>query len=137
MPEMKIIPRKRISPPNGLSAAEKFVWNEMVNSCDAEHFIPSDVPLMIGFCQTFVQQQRAMEQMKEMPFFIIADNGKVTQHPIVSVHKSLSGTLSNLAMRLRICPSTRIQQTNKAAGSVSTPSLETEGDSIDQLFNHH
>ena len=133
---MKIIPRKRIPPPSGLDAAEKFVWNEMVNSCDAEHFIQSDVPLMIGFCQAFVQQQRAMEQMKDQPMFIMSDNGKVAQHPIVSVHKSLSGTVSNLAMRLRICPSTRIQQTNKKVGSELPPGLETEGDAVDDLFAH-
>lgn len=133
---MKLIPRKRLSPPTGLSAAEQFVWNEMVNSCDAEHFIPSDVPLMIGFCQSFVQQQRAMEQLKVHDLFILSDNGKVAQHPLVAVHKSFSGTVSNLAMRLRICPSTRIQQTNKKAGSDLPPGLETSGDEIDDLFSH-
>ncbi|MBW1672153.1 MAG: hypothetical protein JRJ45_00655 [Deltaproteobacteria bacterium] len=133
---MKVIPRKRLSPPFGLNAAEQFVWNEMVNSCDAEHFIPSDVPLMIGFCQSFVQQQRAMEGMKEHDMWILSDNGKVAAHPSIAIHKSLSGTLSNLAMRLRICPSTRIQQTNKKVGSDLLPGLETEGDDIDSLFAH-
>lgn len=128
--------RKRIPPPSGLTAAEQFVWGEMVKACDAEHFISSDVPLMIGFCQAFVQQQRAMEGLKEHPLFIMSDNGKVAQHPLVAVHKSFSGTVSNLAMRLRICPSTRIQQTNKAAGSDLLPPLDSDGDSIDNLFAH-
>lgn len=132
---MEIVARKRLKPPVGMSASEQHVWKEMVNSCDAEHFIDSDIPLMVGFCQVFVQQQRAMEQMKNQPFFIMSDNGKVAAHPIVGVHKSLSGTLSNYAMRLRLSPSTRIQQTNKASGSSLPPGREDEGDDIDRMFN--
>jgi len=133
---MKIIGRKRMQIPEGLDILEQAVWIRMVNSCSAEHFIDADIPLMVGFCQAFVQQQRAMEQMKDSPLFIMSDNGKVAQHPLVAVHKSFSGTVSNLAMRLRLSPSTRIQTTNKAVGSDAVPDLETDGDSIDGLFAH-
>jgi P27 family predicted phage terminase small subunit len=104
----------------------------MVNSCNAEHFIESDIPIMLGFCQAFVQQQRAMDEMKKHPLFIMSDNGKVAQHPLVAVHKSLSGTVSNYAMRLRITPSTRIETKQAAVGSKAPPGLED--DPVDALF---
>jgi len=126
--------RKRLSPPEGMTAVEQVVWNRVVAACSAEHFIESDIPLLMGYCQVFVQQQRAMETMKTEPLVIMADNGKVAQHPIVAIHKSLSGTVSNLAMRLRLSPSTRIQTTNKAVGSDKPPGLDTDGDEIDALF---
>lgn len=128
----RVVARKRLSPPEEMSTPEQFVWNRMVNACSAEHFIAADIPLMLGFCQAFVQQQRAMEEMKKHPLFIMSDNGKVAQHPLVSVHKSFSSTVSNYAMRLRISPSTRLQQTNAAAGSDLRPDLVD--DPVDSLF---
>ena len=127
-----VVARKRLAPPDNMSAAEQFVWIRMVNACSAEHFLESDIPVMIGFCQAFVQQQRAMDQMKEHPLFIMSDNGKVAQHPLVNVHKSLSGTVSNYAMRLRITPSTRIDTKQAATGSHAPPPLVD--DPVDELF---
>ena len=131
-PPANVQARKRLPPPEGMSAAEQFVWTRMVNACSAEHFIESDIPIMLGFCQAFVQQQRAMEELKVHPLFILSDNGKVAQHPLVAVHKSFSGTVSNYAMRLRITPSTRIETKQAAVGSHAAPSLED--DPVDELF---
>ena len=116
---------------------EQAVWIRVVNACTADHFNESDIPLMIGYCQVFVQLQRAITELKESPFTIMADNGKVSAHPIVAVHKSLSGTLSNLAMRLRLSPSTRISTKAAATGSALPPPKVTEGDEVDELFFPH
>lgn len=129
-----VIGRKRITPIDGLTEGERFVWIRMVNACSAEHFNQSDIPLMVMYCQTFVQEQKAMDQMKNSPFVERKTNLDLAPHPIIAIHKSLAGTMSNLAMRLRLAPSTRIQTTNKAIGSDTPPSLETEGDEIDSLF---
>lgn len=134
--EASVIGRKRIPVPDGMTDMQKSVWISMVNSCSAEHFIESDIPLMISYVRIIIQVHRAMGEMEINPMTYVADNGKPAPHPIIQVHKSLSGTLSNLAMRLRLCPSTRIQITNKAVGSDKHPDLVTKGDDLDQLFAH-
>ena len=131
-----ITARQRILPPDGMTEMERQVWHRVVQACSAEHFIEADIPLLMGYCQAFVQQQRAIDTMKHEPQVIMADNGKVAAHPIIGIHKSLSGTVSNLAMRLRLSPSTRIQTTNKAVGSDLPSGLESDGDETDRLFAH-
>ena len=128
------IARRRLEAPNGLDQKERAVWIAMVNACSAEHFIASDIPLMINYCQSYVLLQKATMELKEQNLVIVADNGKIAQNPLVSIHKSLSATISNLAMRLRLAPSTRIQTTNKAAGATAPPPRVTEGDKTDRLF---
>lgn len=133
---LSVIGRKRLPCPDGMSAMQRAIWISLVNSCSAEHFIAGDIPLMMQYVRVIIQVHRAMDMMEESEFVIVADNGKIAQHPIIAIHKSLAGTLSNLAMRLRLSPSTRIQMTNKAVGSDVKPALETSGDDIDRLFAH-
>ena len=133
---MEIIGRTRIRPFEGMGALEKAVWVRMVNSCSAEHFIEADMPLMAAYCEMYVQYRRAMDELKAVPLTIVADNGRICAHPLVATVKSFSGTLSNLTMRLRLSPSTRIQTTNKAVGSDAKPGLTTDGDETDELFTH-
>ncbi|MFK7844687.1 MAG: P27 family phage terminase small subunit [Rhodothermales bacterium] len=121
---IKVIPRQRLSPPSDLDPAESEIWLMVVDACSAEHFKQSDIPLMVSYCQAYVQLQRAAKQLKSEPLVIPTDGGSTKVNPIVSVHKSLSGTVSNLAMRLRLSPSTRIATKAAATGSDAPPLVE-------------
>ena len=126
--------RKKMIPPIGMDAAEQFVWNQMVAACSPDHFVESDTPLMVMYCQTFVQFQRAMEGQKKHSQRITTGNGTLPAHPLLGITKGLAGTMSNLAMRLRLAPSTRVQQTDSSINPGEGTGHETDGDNVDRLF---
>lgn len=133
---VETIARKRLIPPEGLSQLDRKVWTMMVNACSADHFIESDIPLMVSYVKTFIQWERAAREMEEQPLVIYADNGRVAKHPIVDVHKSLAGTLSNLAMRLRLAPSTRHQSNHATVATHDKPELVASDNNIESLLYH-
>lgn len=59
-----MIPRQRLGPPSVLDPTECAVWTMIVNASSAEHFWQSVIPLMVSYCQTYVQLQRTAEQLK-------------------------------------------------------------------------
>ena len=106
-----------------------------MNSCDSQHFHDSDISLLTDYVSTDIQLKRVTNKLKrEMPVIFNAAGNPIA-NPLVAIKKSYSGTLSNLAMRLRLSPSTRI--TNRNSRLEAEPrALVSEDKDIDELFCH-
>jgi phage terminase small subunit len=103
--------------PGGLSPDAAQVWRAITESLPAEHFRPSDVPLLASYCETTATANRAAQE--------IAANGAVVAgkaSPWLVVQEKAIRAQATLALRLRLCPSAR--QDPKSAGRerVSRPS---------------
>ena len=72
---VEVIQRQRLTAPSELDPAESEVWSMVVDACSAEHFRQSDIPLMISYCQTYLQLQRAIEQLKSESLTVPTDGG--------------------------------------------------------------
>ena len=106
----------KLSPPAELSIEAMEVWHMIVNNCSPEHFKRSDEPLLATYCEVTIQRDRAYKEMIESDLTIEGASGSMIKNPIVTVHTNFVSALSNLAMRLRLSPSTRI--------ATKTPVLE-------------
>jgi hypothetical protein len=42
---------RRLEPPTDLRADERALFAQLVNACSPRHFVESDLPLLISFCQ--------------------------------------------------------------------------------------
>jgi len=45
------LPPPPLTPPVTLTKAEKALFDELIKSCDPQHFVPSDSPLLVSFVQ--------------------------------------------------------------------------------------
>lgn len=55
----------RLRPPAALSGAERETFNATVNSCDAEHFRQSDLPLLCRWAEHNVLAELAASEMRQ------------------------------------------------------------------------
>lgn len=82
----EIVSTPRISPPEWLTPHCREEFFDIVNSLAADHFRPSDAPLLARYCQTIVACNSA------------ADSTEFAM---------LARLQASLAVKLRLCPSTR------------------------------
>lgn len=94
----------RVPPPANLSKSEKEFWLSIVNSLAPDYFRPSDVPLLHAYVGA---SSMAAEATKAIHRDGIIIDGKV--NPAVKVAKLQAGLLASLAVKLRLCPSTRMR----------------------------
>jgi len=95
-----------ISPPAGLSAPAKAIFNEIVGCCDVDHFRRSDVRLLAVYCSAAAMVERCEPHLA-------GDGDKPPDKEWISAWKEASRTMSNLAMRLRLGPQSRREKALK------------------------
>jgi phage terminase small subunit len=93
---------KRLQPPEFLSDSERKLFVDLVASCDATHFRPSDLPLLCRYCEAAVLAERAAQELR---LSTIAD-GKLS--PWITVQEKAVRAMVALSMRLRLSPQSRI-----------------------------
>jgi P27 family predicted phage terminase small subunit len=92
----------RLRPPADLPDAERAVFLDIVGTCDAKHFRPSDLPLLTTYCSSTVVAAQAAEHLRnDGP--VIA--GRVS--PWVTVREKATREMVALSMRLRLSPQAR------------------------------
>jgi hypothetical protein len=101
-----------LSPPADLGRDEKALFAEIIKSCDAQHFVPSDTPLLTAYVQSILLSRSLSSAAGKKP-----DAGTVA-----SWEKSMRG-MAMLATRLRLAPQARndpksvgVRQRNAAMG---------------------
>src|SRR5688572_13362438 len=95
--------RTRIPPPVGLSASAREVWLEVVQDVPAEHFRKSDSALLASFCEACALASLAANEIRDSGPVV---NGKVS--PWLAVLEKCHRSQAVLAVRLRLCPSSRL-----------------------------
>jgi hypothetical protein len=94
---------ERLMPPASLSKAERIVFADLVHSCDADHFRPSDVWLLSRYCEAVVLAEQAARELRRGA---VSKGGKVSAWIIVQ-EKAMRAMVS-LSMRLRLSPQARL-----------------------------
>ena len=98
----------RLQPPDHLSADERQRFVDIVASCAATHFRPSDTTLLCRFVEADALAERAAKELRKHP---VAD-GKAS--PWLTVQEKSVRALVSLSVRLRLGPMSRIDA--KATG---------------------
>ena len=91
----------RLSPPAGLSAKERTLFNNIVAAVDPSHFRPSDIPLLYSYVQAILMTHRLARANK------IDDWVKASRVALA------------LATKLRVTPKSRIDA--KTLGAQQLP----------------
>ena len=92
----------RVQPPEHLSTDERRRFVEIVSSCDARHFRPSDSTLLCRFVEADALAERAAKELRKHPVV----DGKAS--PWLMVQEKSVRALVSLSVRLRLGPMSRI-----------------------------
>ena len=84
----------RLVPPLDLNAAEAKLFRELVASCAPEHFLHSDLPLLVSFVQATLLSRRAATAL--------AKNVEM-----IGIWEKATRMQATLATRLRLAPQAR------------------------------
>lgn len=94
----------RVQPPATLDKQERSLWQQITASLPPGHFAPSDVPLLLAYVTAASLKAEADELVRREGMIV---GGKA--HPACKIAKLQAGLLASLAVKLKLCPSTRIR----------------------------
>ena len=109
---LRIKSAERISPPPEISGTAREVWENIVASLPANHFIDSDISLLATYCNAYVNVLVAQEKLKEVEWVYLDARGVENRTRWLDILKSQQSTMALLATKLMICPSSRIDETH-------------------------
>ena len=95
----------RLQPPDHLSPDERRRFVDIVANCDARHFRPSDMTLLVRFIEADSLAERAAKELRENPVI----DGRLS--PWLAVQEKSVRALVSLSVRLRLGPLSRIDAT--------------------------
>jgi hypothetical protein len=104
------VARIPVQPPEHLGAKERQRFVDLVASCDAAHFSDSDVPLLCRYVEHDVLGEQAAKELRENG--AVLANGRPSGWLVVQ--EKCVRALVALSLRLRLCPSARIDRKSPA-----------------------
>jgi phage terminase small subunit len=107
-------PTPRLVPPEGMAEDARQVFLDIVLANDPTHFKPSDMPLLLRYCEAHAMAARAAAALSAGPM-VDGDGAS----PWVSVYVAMTKTANALAMRLRLSPQARQPNNPKRTPVVS------------------
>ena len=99
----------RLRPPASLSEPQKAAFLDLVTACPATQFEPSDIPLLVRWCELCVMAESANVELQASG--MLAPDGKPS--PWFRIHLEATKALSGLALRLRLGPQSRTPKAPK------------------------
>ncbi len=99
--------RQAPPPPEELTEVAAKLWNDVVKSQPVDYFRPSDLPLLQAYCTS--------HDRKNQMDIMIAEQGVMfdgVAHPGLKVSRDEAGLLASLAVKLRLCQSSRTRPDN-------------------------
>jgi hypothetical protein len=84
----------RLQPPPGLTPAEKKIFVSLVASVKTEHFVPSDLPLVIAYCHACALEIELARKL-------------TTDDKALLKWERVCKTMASLSLRLRMSPQSR------------------------------
>src|SRR3954453_9746869 len=91
-----IVPEQRVEPPADLPHPVKEVFLDLVCSTRADHFRPTDLPLIVAYSVAIVAERESMAEIRRSPTPLL-----------IKAHREACQTMCQLASRLKISPSGR------------------------------
>lgn len=95
--------RASFAPPTTLSAPAARIWREIASQTPGDHFRPSDAPLFASYVEVCAQLEAAAAELARSGAVV---DGKPS--PWLAAYEKLVRSQSALALRLRLCPSARL-----------------------------
>jgi len=117
-------PTQRQPPPETLDVVEAGIWASIMDSLPSDWFRPSDWPLLAAYCQTAVQYEKVTTELRDAPLTLTADNGRIYRHPLLAIQHTAALRLAALAMKLRLCPNSRVRHDATAAKGKQQPATK-------------
>ena len=98
----------RVQTPDDLTPPEAALFHHLVRSCAPDHFVASDVPLLVSFVQATLMGRNAAKAMKKNP-------------KSAAVWEKTVRMQATLATRLRLAPQARIDPVTLTRRREKTP----------------
>ena len=110
---------ERPEPPPLFTLKEKATWWKITMGLPADHWRPSDLMLLEELCVITRLIQDCDTVLKETGQFIFSDRGNLSEHPAVMLRDRHVKTMVQIQKALRLCPSARVQKTDKGLGKTA------------------
>jgi P27 family predicted phage terminase small subunit len=104
----KLVVRARQKPPASFTKAQAAIWRELVNSLPADYFKACDRRLLRMWAVVNAQFDEATEKIDREGLIVDKGNGKTGVNQAVYVQQACGATITNLSIKLRIAPSSRM-----------------------------
>jgi P27 family predicted phage terminase small subunit len=101
--------RSRLDVPADFDEAQTARWKGIVDSLAADFFRPADVPLLRAYVIAATFFDDAAKRMKVDGIVLQNERGNWQAHPAHAVLTSQASAMAQLAVKLRLCPSSRYQ----------------------------
>ena len=99
---------------------EAELWRNVVQSLPADWFRPADLPILAAYCQAAAQHQEAGKQLAKSSLLLTDRFGKFYRNPLLAIQHQAALRMAALAVKLRLCPSTRYGARSAASAMKST-----------------
>jgi len=116
---------KRIDPPDDISIEAVVVWDDIVESLPAAHFIKSDYPLLRTFCESYATVQKCFDKLNEQGWIYTDRSGKKHKSKWADILKDQQQIMGLLATKLRVCVSSR-QQMSETTVEIKSPNSKRQ-----------
>ena len=109
----------RPQPWPGLPQEAGRLWNSIVQSLPAGYFRESDYPMLADYCRIVGRVDLCSQKLDEQGLVIDSDRGP-KESPYVKIHDTANRQMSSLAVKLRLCPSSRVRAESASLQAVKT-----------------
>jgi P27 family predicted phage terminase small subunit len=99
--------RPKVQPPEDMSLPAKEVWRKLIDSTPNEQFTNSDFPILVTYCETYATMRKALDMMQWEGEILVDRYDKPYKNPWYSIAIETSAKIPNLAVKLRLNPSSR------------------------------
>lgn len=114
----------RIEAPEDLTPPQREEWTAIVNSLPPDWFRPADIPLLRAFVIAATLHRQATAEIERDGITLTNDRGNRCMNPAVSVMTSASSAMTMMAVKLRLCPSSRYAAAKAATKVANSPLSE-------------
>lgn len=107
--------RKAPQPPKELTEAAAKLWCDITKSLPADYFRSGDLPLLQSYCTAFDRKNQVDK--------LIAEHGVMydgVPHPGLKISRDEAGLLASLAVKLRLCQSSRTRPDSASLQGANT-----------------
>lgn len=109
---------ERLHAPDGLlTERQSALWRSITDSLPADFFRPGDVPLLAAYCKAWDFYLQASAEIEANGVTLEDDRGRRYANPAQSLVVTQASAMAQLAVKLRLSPSSRIGA--KTAGAKS------------------
>jgi P27 family predicted phage terminase small subunit len=125
----RLVVRTRIKPPLEMSMGAKKKWREIVNSLPADFFTVSDRSLFAVYCEsaaTFDEMTRIIDT--EGALIEGRKEGRRVPNPAIWVRSDAARTMATLSVKLRLAPSSRMDDRVAATKANANPEAKRPWD---------